>query len=291
MQPIALRPLSFGELLDTAIGLYRRSFATVVAVSAIFTIPLGVITRLWAVGQADNLAGLENAATDEQVAAALLPFLGAFASIGLVAMLLNAVVQGATTVVYAGAYSGHRVAAGPAVRVGLRKALLIILLSIAVWVPAGIGLLLCILPGLALATIWYVAQPVLVIENRGVFRSMGRSSGLVTGQFWRTMGILLMALFLGTVFNVVLSLPLELFGGAVGLLAGTDAASVVANGAIAGVLSAITAPFTAAFAVATYFDLRVRKEGFDLVQLIDELPPMDQLPTGFEDPNDPFGLG
>jgi hypothetical protein len=57
-------------------------------------------------------------------------------------------------------------------------------------------------------------------------------------------------------------------------------------------VTAITLPFTAAVVVAIYYDLRVRKEGYDLERLIADLgeAPAGQGPPS-ADPTDPFGLG
>lgn len=52
----------------------------------------------------------------------------------------------------------------------------------------GVGLVLLIVPGLYLATIWAVIAPSIVIERRGVFEAFGRSRELVRGNGWPVFG-------------------------------------------------------------------------------------------------------
>ena len=61
----------------------------------------------------------------------------------------------------------------------------------------AIGLILLIVPGLFLLTIWAVIAPVIVIERTGVFGSFGRSQQLVKGNGWQVFGVILI-IFLGT---------------------------------------------------------------------------------------------
>jgi hypothetical protein len=58
-----------------------------------------------------------------------------------------------------------------------------------------IGLILVIVPGLFLLTIWSVIAPVIVIERAGAIDSFGRSRELVRGSGWQVFGVIV-ALFL-----------------------------------------------------------------------------------------------
>ena len=58
-----------------------------------------------------------------------------------------------------------------------------------------VGLILVIVPGLFLLTIWSVIAPVIVIERAGAIESFGRSRELVRGSGWQVFGVIV-ALFL-----------------------------------------------------------------------------------------------
>jgi hypothetical protein len=89
---------------------------------------------------------------------------------------------------------------------------------------------------------------------------------LVRGNWWKTTAILTIATVLTTVFYgvamVVVGLVLRLSGV-------TDVAAVTAStGAVYVVLGSIGLPFFSAVLLATYGELRVRKEGLDLEQRV-----------------------
>ena len=60
----------------------------------------------------------------------------------------------------------------------------------------AIGLVLLIVPGLILLTIWSVIVPVIVIERTGVLEAFGRSREWVRDNGWRVFGVIVV-IFLG----------------------------------------------------------------------------------------------
>ena len=62
--------------------------------------------------------------------------------------------------------------------------------SILAGIAITIGLLLIIVPGLFLITIWAVIVPVIIIEQSGALASFGRSRALVRGHGWHVFGTL-----------------------------------------------------------------------------------------------------
>jgi hypothetical protein len=100
------------------------------------------------------------------------------------AMLFRATVQ----VLDGGASDDVRQLATGAARRLLPLLGLAIVLTITVW----IGFALLLAPGLIMATMWSVAAPALVVEEVGVFGSMGRSRRLTKGARWRILGLVLL---------------------------------------------------------------------------------------------------
>ncbi len=128
-----------------------------------------------------------------------------------------------------------------------------------------------------------------MVEDEGAVGSLGRSRDLVTGRWWPFFGTLVVAWLLLIIVGAILGLVIgagSLFGGGA-VSAGQLAASQVA-GTVADVL---VTPFMAVVITVVYFDLRVRKEGFDLDQLArrmgGEPPEGGGLPGG----SDPMGPG
>jgi hypothetical protein len=98
--------------------------------------------------------------------------------------------------------------------------------SILAAIAIGIGLILIIVPGLILITIWAVIVPVIVIEQSGALASFGRSRELVRGRGWHVFGTLVIVYVILIVVNLVLglifsALPHALGSGLSSVISGT----------------------------------------------------------------------
>jgi ABC-type multidrug transport system fused ATPase/permease subunit len=98
--------------------------------------------------------------------------------------------------------------------------------SILAGIAITIGLILIIVPGLYLITIWAVIVPVIVLEGSGVFASFGRSQQLVRGRGWHVFGTLVLVWIILLVVNIVLglifsALPNTLGNGLSSVISGT----------------------------------------------------------------------
>ena len=56
--------------------------------------------------------------------------------------------------------------------------------------------MLLIVPGLFLLTIWIAVIPAVVLENRGIGESFGRSRELVRGNGWNVFGVIILTFLL-----------------------------------------------------------------------------------------------
>lgn len=105
--------------------------------------------------------------------------------------------------------------------------------SIAAAVAIWIGLLIVLVPGLYLLTIWAVVMPVLVIERRGVLAAFERSRKLVRGHGWQVFGTLvllfLILILVGVVFGTFfVMVPDAVRGGLGTIVTGTLVAPYIA---------------------------------------------------------------
>jgi hypothetical protein len=111
-----------------------------------------------------------------------------------------------------------------------------------------IGLLLLIIPGLYLITIWLVIVPAIMLEGRGVMESFGRSRQLVSGHGWSVFGVIVLTVAILIAVNIGVGIVEEVVDSAwVSLL--LDIATQTA-----------TAPFLALAWTITYYELRGIKE-------------------------------
>ena len=299
MEPIALRPLAFGEVLDTSFNLFKRNFKSAVVVSAVIMIPLTLLGAAASAGLAPtNLAALEDPnVTPEELLSVMGGFFGALGVGALLQLLGSVLVQAATTRIYSENYRGIKVQPGDALRFGLTRLPAMIGLTLLSSIGTLVGTLFCIIPGVWLWAAWGLSPAALISEGAGPVRSLGRSFQLVKGAWWRVFGMLFVTTILVAIITSIVTSPLQIavtFGS--GFASSPEAVFssgyLAANTLISGLATAITLPFTAAVVVALYFDQRVRKEGYDLERLIADLgdpPPSATTPTS--DPTDPFGLG
>jgi len=119
----------------------------------------------------------------------------------------------------------------------------LILVGFVAGIAIVLGLVLLIVPGLILITIWAVFVPVIVLEHPPGLGALGRSRELVRGSGWQVFAVLL-------VLFVLVGLVSALLEGAAAS-AGTGVGIVVRV-----VLGVLTAPFGALAAAVMYFDLR-----------------------------------
>ena len=137
---------------------------------------------------------------------------------------------------------------------------------VAFFVIGGLLTLAGIVVAIWLGVRWFSASFAVVIEGKGPIAGLGRSWSLVTGSWWRVFGIGLVIALVIIVAALVISIPIGIIGGIAG---GAEGAGIV--GSIATALTTIlVTPFAYIAGTLIYFDLRVRKEGFDLDTLAAE---------------------
>lgn len=105
--------------------------------------------------------------------------------------------------------------------------------SIMAGIAITIGLILFIVPGLYLITVWAVIVPVIVIEGSDALSSFDRSQRLVRGHGWQVFGTLVLVFVILIVTGFVLglifrALPLLLSNGLSTVISGTLIAPFIA---------------------------------------------------------------
>jgi hypothetical protein len=231
-----IREMAFAEILDTALQLLRDHFVLLVGTSAVTLVPV-------------------------QLAIYLLPFLTlksasvAIATVVLTLLIVVPFIRVLQTFLIGELYLGHSVSIGDA----YRQSLQIFPPMMGTLLLAGLAVLgaflLLIIPGI-FVSLWFVLiNQVMVFERTFGSRALGRSRELMRGNLLRAVGIQLLEVILSGVlqFGVSLALRLLPFGWL----------QAVASG----ITGSIASAFGAAALVVLYFDIRCRKEAFDLEHL------------------------
>jgi hypothetical protein len=291
MSTLDLRPLSIGELLDGTFSLYRRKFVLFVGIAAIpHLLVLAVKLAQTAVMPVVGRVATQPPAAELQAASRVLDAgspiaFGAFALLGVVIYLVAILFsQGGTVFAVSELYLGRATTIGQSfsrARSELGTLFGVLFLNGLVTI---VSFLLLIIPGIYMMCRLSVAVPAALLENLGPRASLERSFALTKGNAGRAFLIFLLYAVILYAAVALFAVPF-VFGSASAqndpvMLRMWTALSEVGS-FVAEVL--ITPILTIGMAIF-YFDLRVRKEAFDLQMM------MNPQSTGIPAPRSATGL-
>ena len=287
---IPLRPLALGDILNGSFTAIRRNPAATVGLAAIVLAISGVVSTAFSLAATHAVTTTTpGTITSSQVGHDLATIAPLFGLTLVLSLLADIIVTGLLTVVIGRGVLGQELTIGqawslarPRLAAVLGVTVLIWLIFVALWIPYVVVLVLLILTHItALAVTWGIlgflalvaaeitawvrfnlAPPAVVLERLGPVNAMRRSWRLVTGSFWRLFGILLLTVIIVFFAAAVLQIPFDVGRG---LLGSTSAAGIILAGIGGIIVGAITRPVLAGVTVLLYVDMRMRKEGLDLV--------------------------
>jgi hypothetical protein len=282
MGATTMRPRRVGEILDASIKIYLRNARTLMGLAACVVIPLQVLSAVVLLSTvpsgSDVPGGTFSVSSNSNPGVNAGARLGAQATLVVIELIASTLVTAACTKAVSDAYLDHSPRAGESLRFALRRLPALVAVEFLTLLGLIVAFILLVIPGIWLYAAWAVAVPALLIERIGPFGALRRSRRLVKGRWWATAAVLLVA-----------TIMLSLITGAIeALLIGIESLpsqpslfvavlGTTVSGAVAGI---ITQPFRAATTTVLYYDLRVRREGYDLYLLADQLglPPVDGAP-------------
>jgi membrane-anchored glycerophosphoryl diester phosphodiesterase (GDPDase) len=271
---LRLRPLGLGEILDDIFRVYRRHFWLLACIALILSVP-GLALQL-ASGSADQFGFIATIFRDIGNPAALsaevppappniwLLLTGYLLILIVVPFTLGGVSQAAIDLI-----QGREISVRSTLTaVGQRYWAL---LGLALLYVAITPTIICLPVLIWLGVRWSVAVPALLAERVGPVQALRRSWRLTRGSFWRSAGILLILYLLQTVAGSVLAIfafPLAILVPFVpGFVRGAIVLTLTTGA------SALVLPIFYLGVVLLYFDLRIRREDFDLDQLARQAVP------------------
>jgi len=123
---------------------------------------------------------------------------------------------------------------------------------------------------------WVFIVQTVVLEHRSARRSLSRSSILVKRTWWRVLGILII---IGLIESILSAVAGGIVGFIIGLIGGlADILPVeLATNFAGSLVGMIFIPIGLIGTTLLYFDLRIRKEGYNLEIMAQELGIADKL--------------
>ena len=289
MEPTRLRPLQIGEILDTAIKVYRSRFVDLVKVVLILVAPVQVLSALVQISvPANELTSTNEFGETTFDSTSLVGFIVATLGVGLLGWIASQLATGASLKIVSDSYLGESPGWRESLRFATGKLGSLVWLTFINAFLVGLGFLACIIPGVYFGVAWSVAIPALLLEDYRGTKALSRSRRLVEGFWWRALGVVLITMILGAIVGAALQ------GVLVAIVTVVDSTVLDALAQAIGALasSALITPFSAAVTAVLYFDLRVRKEGFDLELLARSVgvePPTGLGPPTTWGPDEPTG--
>ena len=246
MADYQLRPLSIGEILDGALVLLRRHFGLVLSIAVVCEgIPTAMDVYIDLTGGTSQNPGLS-------LLDRLLTLVG------------SVLVTGATVRVVSEAYLGRTPLFGDAMGFAGSRFGTILGANIMSGFLTVLATLALVIPGIVVACGYSVAAEAAALESGTASEALRRSWDL-------TKGFKLKALALGVVsigLILVVYLGAGVLGGIMGeVVGGLDVVLAV----LAACVSLLIYPVISCVFTLFYYDLRVRKEGFDLEMLSRQL--------------------
>ena len=267
MAELDLRPLSLGEILDRTFSLYRRNFLLFLGITAI---PNLLILGL---NLAETLMSELPAAPAQRTVQDLQSRSGtglmAFGFIGLIVGVVVYLVaylfaQGGTVFAVSELYLGRTTTIGASLsrmRGQLGSLFGVTLLNGLAVMGATIFL---IIPGIYLACRLVTCVPAALLEDLGPRASLERSFRLTKDNAWRSFVIFFLYFILLYGAIMLLMFPFAMMAG----LSAKDPSAMrmwLALAQVGNVAAAVlVGPFLTIATAVFYYDLRVRKEAFDL---------------------------
>lgn len=277
MADLDLRPLSLGEILDRTFSIYRKNFLLFAGITAIPQL-LVLALRLAQTLFITLPAGRANVPVEQLQAGTS----GSLLAVGIVGAIVGVIVyfvaylfaQGGTVFAVSELYLGRPTTIGSSLgRMRGQLGSLFGVLTLNGLAVMG-ALILLIIPGIYVACRLLICVPAALLEDLGPRSSLERSWGLTKDYAGRAFVINLLYVALSYAAALLFTLP---FGVAIALSAKNPEAlrlwsalshlgEFVAEVLVGPILTIATAVF--------YYDLRVRKEAFDLQFMMNPTGPI-----------------
>jgi len=253
----ALRPMSVGDILNRAVALYRDNFAKFIGVilpGKFFIVIITLVVSTILTADDSTLGALPNNKAFQHA--------GNFPII-ILTYFIESIVIAAGAIIISERFLDRDISIANSYRNVLVQLFPLIGAVVASTIVISIGLFLCAIPGL-IFMVWYsLISQVVMIEGEGGLGAMKRSKYLVAGYFLKVFGIIILVWIAEMLFLNIVS-----------VLASTATRMVTLKivGSFLSVLAFILIePFKIAAITMLYYDLRIRKEGFDLEIMAEEL--------------------
>jgi hypothetical protein len=273
-----LGPRNVENFLSETFVIYKNNFLRFTAIVAIVEVPIAILSFLVRMPMGFTLEGISAPPlfTPEYILI-LIPF-------GLAAFVAGIVMQGAMIYAISEQYFQQPINIGQAYSFAWRRmgamlgAYFLVLLAV-----LGLSLTIIGIPAAIYFIIaWVFMWQTALLEGCGPRAALSHSSALVKQSWWRVLGIVLLFVIIVMTINMILYIPLAIslvisvvtavMTGSATLAATGPPTWTIIGATIGSIIgNIISIPIFMTATTLLYYDLRVRKQGYDLNTLSSEL--------------------
>ena len=242
---------SAGTLLRNTLALYRTNFRPLFLAYVLPTFPVLVLQQ---VAEATKNVGL-------YMVMVLVGWLVSFIAIGALTITISDICLGNLPMV--------RRAYGKILQGGLWLRLFLTGLLQTLLMAAGFLLLL--IPGVFLTIRLIVCSTVVVLEGDSGMKAIKRSMNITKGHFWRLFAVLALLSLLAFALAFILMLPVGIALAVLESVLEEGHMQIVIGILVAALLQGVFYPMIFIAVVLLYYDLRARKEAYDVETLAEDM--------------------
>lgn len=261
-----LKPMGYSGILDETFDLYKKNFLLFVGIYALINVPYSLFYNIW-------MAYMKSVGIDPAVPG------GLTWSFALVSLSLDCAAMAAVTWAVSGAYLDRKATILGSYKAILPRIVPLVLTLFFTFLMLSIGALLCCVPGIILLPKLAFVTQVFVLENKQYLSAIRRSCELAKGEWVRVLVVVILIVLFTAIFFFLPGLLLRPLYESAELLLGTGLLALL-QGLIGGLSTAVVQPVPIIALVLLYYDVRIRKEGFDIKKLAADMEQVSGKPGG-----------
>jgi hypothetical protein len=249
--------MTTGALLDRTFRLYTGNFSLMLGITAAAYVPFYLIM----------LVVESSLGTNVQAPSGLSAVLFQIGFMILWASIAFPIAGGAATYAISERYLGNDVTIGEALRLALSRFWTLSVAQITATIRVMFGFLLLIVPGILWLLSYSLVVPAILVENQKATPSLRRSRDLVKGHRGKVFCVLF-------IINLLQGIPILGVSMISAMIFNVESGGgAVLNSAIINLVSIFLTPLGIVATILLYYDMRIRKEGFDLEMLSRAITP------------------
>lgn len=280
------RPMGTADLFDEAFDLYKKNFILFLGAAALSFVPLQLFLSIYNYGANESfLAEFVQAAGSLDMGRALeviWEYLQKSYVVVPIYFIVFSLMTGALTAAVSARYLNRPMTIFGAYRAAISR-WLPLLTSMAIYdISIAICFMVCMAPAVFPAVIFLFTPQAAIVEGKAGFRALSRAKQLLSGNGGRVFVALLLLGALYAAVTFAIEAPLSLFAdklvtSSLPLLPALATHQQLADQIASQLTGLLVLPFVASVVTVLYYDLRIRKEGFDMDVLAASLgyPPVE----------------